>query len=135
MRALPASTSITTAGSKGAPASRSGSHWWTPLRATQSFGLLGLRRDDSDPSRATEGHMVLHGPLQLADGDITLQGPDPAGFEPSVFAVTGGRGASERAGRSGRRGCFRPRPPGDHDSPGAVRHEYVSPVNRTKNVE
>jgi hypothetical protein len=35
--------------------------------------------------------------LRLADGDITLQGPDPAGFGASVFAVTGGTGLYQSA--------------------------------------
>jgi hypothetical protein len=38
------------------------------------------------------GKFVCTTLLQLANGAITLQGPDPAGFGASVFAVTGGTG-------------------------------------------
>lgn len=35
--------------------------------------------------------------LRLADGDITLRGPDPAGYGASVFAVMGGTGLYRNA--------------------------------------
>lgn len=38
------------------------------------------------------GSTVCSALFRLADGDISLRGPDPAGFGASVFAVTGGTG-------------------------------------------
>jgi hypothetical protein len=43
------------------------------------------------------GMWVCTALLRLADGDITLQGQDPAGFGASVFAVTGGTGLYRNA--------------------------------------
>lgn len=45
------------------------------------------------------GSTVCTAMLRLADGDITLQGPDPAGFGASVFAVTGGTGLYRNGAR------------------------------------
>ena len=47
-----------------------------------------------DPPR---GRWMCTALLRLADGDITLQGLDPAGFGALVFAVTGGTGAYRAA--------------------------------------
>ncbi|MCI0634757.1 MAG: hypothetical protein L0206_12700 [Actinobacteria bacterium] len=44
-----------------------------------------------------QGAAVCTAMIQLADGDITLQGPDPASFGASVFAVTGGTGLYRNA--------------------------------------
>jgi hypothetical protein len=47
---------------------------------------------------AQRGATVCTALFELAGGDITLQGPDPAGFGASVFAVTGGTGLYRNAG-------------------------------------
>jgi hypothetical protein len=44
-----------------------------------------------------QGSTVCTALLRLADGDITLLGPDPAGFGASDFAVTGGTGLYRNA--------------------------------------
>jgi hypothetical protein len=46
---------------------------------------------------AQRGTTVCTALFELAGGDITLQGPDPAGFGASVFAVTGGTGLYRNA--------------------------------------
>jgi hypothetical protein len=41
---------------------------------------------------AQHGTWLCTGLLRLPQGDLVLEGPDPAGFGDSVFAVTGGTG-------------------------------------------
>jgi hypothetical protein len=90
--ALRASTSTTTAGSRRPTGvavrgplvdpetgDRVGSAFWDCVAMTRVVSF--------EPPR---GSTVCTALIRLADGEITIQGPDPAGFGASVFAVTGG---------------------------------------------